>query len=388
MMEFRRPPLYGPRLRGVFTIEDLRRVARMRLPKGVFDFIDGGAEDEHTLANNRSAFDQVSLMPNTMRDVSNVDTSVKILGQITPLPIIIGPAGFTGAVHRDGELHVAEVAARKNLPYVVPTMSNVTLENIAAHSSGVLWFQLYPWRDKGLTRELVDRAYAAGYQALVVTVDVPIAGQRERDLRNGMVMPPKISPATIFDGIRKPRWTTSFLNSPKMNFANVADLTPKSMSTMDFVAQQFDPSFSLKDLEWLISSWPRKLIVKGVLTSRDAVAVESLGASAVVVSNHGGRQLDKAISPLDALLAIVDSAGSDFEIFLDSGIRRGTDMAIALAMGAKAVLVARPYLYGLGAAGEHGVDVALSILEKEFRRTLMLLGVNSSEELTRDLLSK
>ena len=364
-------------------VEDLRRAAARRWPKGVRDYVEGGADGEISLATNRAAFQRHELVPRVLRDVAVVDTSSTILGSPSTLPLALGPTGYSRMMHPDGETAVANAAARAGVPYTVATMSTVALEHIPV--GGELWFQLYMWRDRSLVEDLLARASAHGCRALMLTVDTAVTGHRLRDTRNGFALPPRLTPRTVLGMARRPGWCAAMLAGEPVTFANVLpELAHKSESVMEFAARQFDSSVSWSDLEWLRERWPGSLTVKGIVDPDDAARAVEHGADAVVVSNHGGRQLDQTVAPLEVLPAVRDRVGATAEVLIDSGLRRGTDLAIALALGADAGLLGRAYLYGLGAAGEAGVTRVLQILEAELCKAMRLLGVVSVADLRKE----
>jgi L-lactate dehydrogenase (cytochrome) len=376
------------RLARCHTIEDLRRVARRRLPRAVFDYVDGGAEDEVTLHRNREAFSALELVPTVLRDVDHVDPATTILGRPVPLPIVVAPTGFTRMVHHEGELAVARAAAARGLPYTLSTMSNTTIEAIAG-IGGDRWFQLYVWRDRGLARSLVERAQAAGYDALVLTVDIPVTGARERDLRSGLTIPPTLGLRTFVDGALHPHWWWRFLTSDGVTFANVTDRAHgEPAGVMAYIAKQFDPTVTWHDVEAMVASWSGPFVLKGVMSVADARRAADLGVTALVVSNHGGRQLDHAPATMAVLPEIVDAVGDRVEVMVDGGVRRGSDVVKALALGARAVMIGRAHQYGLGAAGQPGVEHALGILETELRRTMALVGARTVAEIDRDVVRR
>ena len=360
------------------NIEDLRRLARRRLPRGVFNYIDGGAEDEVTLRANADAFRRWNFAPRVLADVSRVDTSVTLLGRRLPFPLVLAPAGFTRMAAPDGELAVARAAARAGLPYSLSTVATRSIEEVAAAADGTLWFQLYVLRDRGLVRELVQRAAAAGYQALMPTVDIPVPGRRERDVRHGFTLPPQLGLGTIVDGIRHPGWTWRFIRSDPIVFSNVGGgsagdgSTPVALASL--INSLFDPAFTWRDLAWLREIWEGALVVKGIQTVADARLAADHGCDAIVLSNHGGRQLDGAPPVLDLVAPVVDAVGGRLAVICDGGVRRGGDIVKALALGARACMAGRAYLYGLGAGGEAGVDYAIALLADEMARTMALLG--------------
>jgi L-lactate dehydrogenase (cytochrome) len=386
----RRPALNPTtrRLAKCVTVDDLRKKALRRLPRAVFDYVDGAAEDEVTATRNVAAFGSFELVPRVLRDVSEPELATTIAGTPSALPLVLAPTGFTRMMHHEGELAVGRAAARAGLPYVLSTMGTTSIERLAAGATGPLWFQLYTWRDRGLAKELMGRAGAAGYQALMVTVDVPVQGGRERDVRNGLTIPPAISLRTFLDGARRPHWWWRFLTTRALTFENITDRAAKPGALHELINTQFDPAVSWRDLDWMLETWNGPLVLKGVLAVDDARQAASAGVQAIVVSNHGGRQLDHVPTTIDVLPSIVDAVGDDVEVLLDSGIRRGSDIVKALALGARACLVGRAYLYGLGAAGERGVDHAIDVLRTELRRAVQLTGARSLVELDRSFVHR
>ena len=374
------------------NIEDLRRLALRRLPRGVFNYIDGGAEDEVTLRANAAAFRGWNFAPRVLVDVSQVDTSTTLLGRRLPFPLVLAPVGFSRMADPEGELAAARAAARAQLPYSLSTVATRSIEEVAQAGSGPLWFQLYVLRDRGLVRDLVQRAAAAGYHALMPTVDIPVSGRRERDVRAGFTLPPQLGLGTIADGIRHPGWTWRFIRSEPIVFSNVrgrslADgTTPVALA--DYISSQFDPSVTWRDLEWLRATWPGALVLKGIQTVADARLAADHGCDAIVLSNHGGRQLDGAPPILDLVPAAVDAVGDRAAVICDGGVRRGGDIVKALALGAHACMAGRAYLYGLGAGGEAGVDYAINLLAEEMARTMALLGCRSVAQLERAHLTR
>ena len=369
-------------LRRCVTIEDLQHAAWRRWPKSVRGYVEGGADGEVSLARNRAAYESVGLVPSPLRDVTDVDLRTSILGGDSALPFALAPTGYTRMMHTAGEGAVAHAARDAGIPYTMSTMATTSLENVAADAGGDLWFQLYVWRDRGLVRELIERAKASGYRALMLTVDTPVTGLRVRDAHNGFTIPPQLSASTVLDMARHPLWCASMLTGPPITYANFAPevgRTPEGL--MEFAAKQFDPSVSWDDLAWIRGLWQGPLIVKGLVSESDAARAVEVGVDAVVLSNHGGRQLDQVVVPLQMLPAVRDRVGDKIAVFVDSGIRRGSDIAVALALGADAVLIGRPYLYGLGAAGERGVAASISMLGAELRRAMTLMGVTSVAQL-------
>jgi L-lactate dehydrogenase (cytochrome) len=386
-----RPLLQGPprtpgasarRLQRAASIDDLREQARRRVPRAVFDYTDGGAGREVSLRRSREAFDRVEFAPSTLRDVSSVDTSTTLLGGPAAMPLVLAPTGFTRMMHHEGEVGVARAAARAGVPYALSTMGTTSVEALAAGApEGRRWFQLYLWRDRAASTELVHRAAAAGYEALVLTVDTPVGGLRLRDVRNGMTIPPRLTARTVLDGARHPSWWVNLLTTEPLEFASLRFF---SGTVSELVAHVFDPTATLGDLRWLREQWAGPLVVKGIVTVDDALASVDAGADALVVSNHGGRQLDRAATPLEVLSDIVRAVGGRAEVYVDGGVLSGADVAAAVGLGARAALVGRAYLYGLMAGGEAGVDRALEILRRELLTTMQLVGVTSVGELAKD----
>jgi len=377
------------RLRRAVNVADLRRITRHRVPRGVFDYVDGGAEDERTLRANNAAFGSITFRPRVLRDVSAVDTCTTLLGRFLPLPLVLSPTGFTRILDPDGELAVARAAARAGLPYVLSTLGTRSIEEVAAVSDGPKWFQVYVWRDRGLVQELVGRARDAGYEALMLTVDNAVFGRRERDLRRGFTLPPRIGPSTVIDGVLHPAWTWAFVRADPIRFANVVGRDvgdgTDAVHLHDYINTQFDPATSWSDLEWLRDRWDGPIVVKGVQTVADARLAADVGVEAIALSNHGGRQLDGAPAPVELVAPVVDAVGDRCEVICDGGVRRGSDIVKAVALGARAASIGRAYLYGLGAAGERGVDHVLGLLTEDVRRTMALLGAPTIGHLDRDL---
>jgi len=376
------------RLRSSVSVADMRRITRRRVPRGVFDYVDGGAEDERTLHANSADFGAMGFRPRILRDVADVDPSTTLLGRPLPIPMVFSPTGFTRILCPDGELAVARAADRAGLPYTLSTLGTRSVEEVAAVNAGAKWFQLYVWRDRGLVQELVDRARESGYEALVLTVDNAVFGRRERDHRRGFTLPPQVGPRTLLDGALHPEWTWRFVRAEPIRFANVTgrDVGDGSdaVSLHEYIDRQFDPTMSWSDLEWLRDRWSGPLIVKGVQTVDDAVLAAKVGVQAVMLSNHGGRQLDTAPTPISLVAPVTDAVGDAVEVICDGGVRRGSDIVKAVALGAKAVGVGRAYLYALGAAGERGVDHLVDLFTADIKRTMALLGVKSVPDLSRD----
>ncbi|SOC55115.1 alpha-hydroxy acid oxidase [Ornithinimicrobium cerasi] len=362
------------------TIEDLRVLARRRTPRAVFDYVDGAAESELSLARSRQAFAEVEFRPRVLRDVSRVDAGVSILGVTSPVPVLLAPTGFTRMMHTQGEWAVARAAARAGVPFTLSTMGTVSVEDLATDVPDVQrWFQLYLWRDRAASRELVRRAGAAGFGTLVLTVDTAVAGQRLRDVRNGLTIPPALTARTLAGMALHPRWWGDLLTSEPIEFAS---LRSSGGTVAALVDRMFDPALTMADLAWLREEWAGRIVVKGVQHREDATELVELGVDGLVISNHGGRQLDRAVAPLDLLPEIRAAVGPDVPLLLDGGVLNGADVVAAVARGADAVMVGRAYLYGLMAGGEAGVDRALEILVSQVHRTLRLLGVTRTADLT------
>ncbi|HVV08824.1 alpha-hydroxy acid oxidase [Amycolatopsis sp.] len=363
------------RLGSAHTISDLRAVARRRTPRAVFDYTDGAAELEDSLRRARQAFRNVEFHPNVLRGVADVDTSVTILGNRSELPFAFAPTGFTRMMHHEGELAVARVAQRERIPYALSTMGTTSIEAVAkAAPDARKWFQLYVWRDHGAGRELMDRAWESGYDTLLLTVDTPVGGARMRDVRNGLTIPPTLTLRTFLDGATHPAWWVNLLTTEPLSFAS---LDSWDGTVAELINSLFDPTLSYDDLAWVRESWPGKLVVKGIQNADDARDVVKAGAEAVILSNHGGRQLDRAPTPLELLRPTLDAVGGSAEVWLDTGILSGGDIVAALAQGATTCLIGRAYLYGLMAGGERGVQRCVEILRTEIIRTMQLLGVRT-----------
>ncbi len=374
--------------RPIVSIEDLRRVAARKLPRPIFEMLDGGADDESTLRANTEAFSQWDLLPRALTGVGAVSTTTRVLGEQISLPLVLSPTGTTRLFHHQGEAAVARAASRAGVLYTLSTVSTLSIEQVAAASGGPRSFQLYAFRDRGLTREFVSRAREAGYSSLVVTVDMPVSGNRERDRRNGLTIPPRPNLRTLASMLAHPGWLSRYLFGAPITLANVThrpEVAGDGVTTAArFVAQQFDATMTWRDVEEIAAQWGGPLAVKGLLAAQDAQAALDAGATAIIVSNHGGRQLDGAVAAISALPRIVDAVAGRAEILLDGGVRRGTHVLKALALGATACMVGRPYLYGLAADGEAGVLQAIDILRSEIERGMILLGVAAPNAIGRD----
>ncbi|MET0917547.1 MAG: alpha-hydroxy acid oxidase [Burkholderiales bacterium] len=374
----------------IINIEDLRRLAKKRLPKAVFEFVDGAAHDERTLAANRRDFEQIWFAPHVLVDVGERRQAVRVLGQQYSSPFVMGPTGLAGMLWPEGDIATARATAKAGVGYCLSTNSNCSIEQVAAHGRRDFWFQLYLQRDREMARTLLDRARAAGCPVLCVTVDLPIQGPRERDERNGFTVPPRLDLENVFDFARHIGWLWRMATGPRITFANLegGDGHKSKLTTVaQHIADQFDATVTWKEIDWLKSIWGGAMAVKGILRPDDARLAVQHGADAVIVSNHGGRQLDGASSAVSALPAIVDAVGGRVEVLIDGGIRRGSDVVKALALGARACLVGRASLYGLAANGEAGVSRAIEILTKEIDITLALLGQPDVAKLDRSAIT-
>jgi L-lactate dehydrogenase (cytochrome) len=368
------------------NIDDFRERARRRLPRALFDYIDGGAGDEETLRANQADFARYTFRPRVLVDVSQRDQSTTVLGQQVASPLILAPTGFTGMFWPRGEIAAARAAAQAGLIFTLSTMSICSMEDVAVASSGPRWFQLYVWRDREIVRSLIERAKAAGYQALVITVDTPELGQRERDLRNGLTLPPRITARNVLDIVRRVAWLGSAITNPRPTFGNfvgVPGVEHDAISLASYTTKQFSPSTTWRELEWYRSVWDRPIAIKGILVPEDARLAVEHGIDAVIVSNHGGRQLDSVPSPIAVLPEMVDAVSGRAEVILDGGIRRGSDVVKALSLGACACMIGKAFNYAVAAAGERGVSRAISMLTSEIDRTLALIGRPTLRDLDR-----
>jgi len=361
----------------IVNIDDLRKVARRRLPRAIFDYVDGGAEDEYTMRANQADFRRYTFRPRVMVDVSQRNQATTVLGERVATPIILAPTGFTGMLWPRGEVVAARAAARKGAIFTVSTMSICSMEEVAEASSGPRWFQLYVWRDREIVRSLIERAKAAGYRVLVITVDTPVLGQRERDIRNGMVIPPRIGANNVLDTLRRVAWLKDFVRNPRITFGNFKDtlgVRHDPVSLASFTTKQFSPAVSWDDLDWYRSVWSGPIAIKGIMSAEDARLAVEHGVEAIVVSNHGGRQCDYLPSAVEVLPEVVDAVGGQAEVILDGGIRRGSDVVKAIALGARACMIGKAFNYGVAAGGQAGAERALDILMAEIDRTLALIG--------------
>lgn len=372
------------------NLDDFRAMAKKRLPRMIFDYLDGGADDEVTLRRNREAFSNYQLMPRTLRDVGQIDLSTSVLGQNIDLPILLSPTGQTCMFHHSGEAAVVRSAAKANTIYTLSSLSSTSIEAVAAASSGPKWFQIYVWRDRHITKEFIARCRDSGYHGLCLTVDLPVHGNRERDLRNGLTFPASLTARTAVDVLRHSAWLYHYLTGPKIELANVAASSNVAAvdqgDLMDYVSRQFDPTVNWDDAAWMIEQWGGPFLIKGIVNAEDAKTAVEIGASGIIISNHGGRQLDFMPPTIDVLPDIARAVEGRAEILLDSGVRRGTDVIKALALGANAVMMGRPYLYALAAGGEAGVDRMFALLRAEITRDMALLGCAKISDLTSDFI--
>jgi L-lactate dehydrogenase (cytochrome) len=362
----------GSRVAAAPAIEDLRDLGRRRTPRAVFDYVDGGAGYEESLDRSRRAFRSVEFRPQVLTDVSSVDTSARVVGEPISMPVVCAPTGFTRMMHVAGEIAVARSAQRAGIPYTLSTMGTTSPESLGrAVPEASRWFQLYLWQNREASRELIERARGAGFRVLMLTVDTPVAGDRLRDVRNGLTVPPKLTFRTLADMAMHPAWWFDLLTTEPLEFASLSNFDG---TVAEMVDQIFDPSADLETLEWVKSQWRGPVVVKGIQSVEDARRIVSTGVDGIVVSNHGGRQLDKAPTPLEILPDVVAAVGSETDVMIDGGVMNGSDVAAAVALGAKAVLVGRAYLYGLMAGGEAGVERSLEILRSQLSRTMQLVG--------------
>ncbi|SFT53572.1 alpha-hydroxy acid oxidase [Arthrobacter sp. ov118] len=373
------------RLAQAFTIADLRDGARKTTPRAVFNYTDGAAEEEITIARCRQAFRDIEFVPSVLRDVSSPDPTTEIFARQLAFPLVLAPTGYTRMMHNDGEKAVARVAARYNVPYTLSTVGTTTVEDLAeAAPDGNNWFQLYVAKDRAKTVELIDRVITSGYKVLMVTVDTQVGGSRVRELRDGLTIPPALSVKTFADMATHPSWWFDKLTTPPIEFASLRGFSGNSAEVAD---QIFDPGLTFEDIAWLRTVWPHKLLVKGIQSVADAERVVELGCDGVVLSNHGGRQLDRSPTVLRILPVVRERLGSDPVVLIDSGVMSGSDILAAVGLGADAAMVGRAYLYGLMAGGERGVSRALEILRGQYVRSMQLLGVKTTAGVTREHVS-
>tara|TARA_Y100000758_G_scaffold1877_1_gene1602 strand:+ start:407 stop:1555 length:1149 start_codon:yes stop_codon:yes gene_type:complete len=367
------------------NIDDFKTMAKSRIPNPLFHYIDGGADDESTLRRNTSAYKEYDLVPNGLADVANIDLSTTILGQKVSSPLFLAPTGMNRLFHHDGECATSRAAEIYGCYYSLSTLSSVSIEEIGALTSSPKMFQIYIHKDRGLTYELIERCKRAKFTSLCLTIDTIVAGNRERDLRTGMTMPPKFTPSSLLSFAMRPRWVFNYFTHEAFKLANLEGKTEKgskeSLSVIDYINSQFDNRLCWEDAQKAVETWGGPFAIKGVMSIEDAKRAVDIGATAIMISNHGGRQLDCSPAPFDLLSDIVDAVGGKIEIICDGGIRRGTHALKALALGANACSMGRPYLYGLAAAGQAGVEAVLSFFEAELKRNMMLMGVNKLSQL-------
>jgi len=373
----------------VTNIADLREIARRRVPRAFFEYADRGSYDEVTLRENRRAFERLQLRQRVMQNVDHRSLGTTILGSPVSMPLAIAPTGLTGLQHGSGEILGARAAAEAGIPFCLSTVSICSIEQVRAACDTPFWFQVYVMRDRGFTRELIRRAHAAQCSALMLTADLTVQGQRHREIKNGLSVPPKVTLRNLFDIMSKPRWAWSVLKAPSRSFGNLDGRIQgaDSLTTLaQWIANQFDPTLNWNDLAWIREEWPGKLIIKGILDPEDARLAVEHGVDAIVVSNHGGRQLDGAPATIDALPSIVDAVAGRTEVLFDSGITSGQDLIKALALGARAGLIGKAFLYGLGANGQAGVTQAIELIRRELSVTMALTGQRDATRISRDIL--
>ena len=374
------------------NVNDLRKLAKRRLPRAMFHYIDGGADDEVTLRRNTVAFEDYELQPSFLNPVDQINTRINLFRKELQIPFFIAPTGMSRLFHHTKENAVARAAAKFGTVYTLSTMGTASLEEIAEETDGLKMFQIYILKDRELTKEFVSRCKAANYDALCLTVDVPLAGNRERDKVTGMTMPPRFTLKSLFSFAMHPRWSFNLLVHPDFRLANVVHrvdaLSNSPMSLIEYVNSQFDRTVSWEDVAWLIQEWNGPFVIKGLLTADDATKAKDVGASAIMISNHGGRQLDGTPAPIDCISSMREAVGNDLELIVDGGIRRGTHIIKALALGADAVSIGKAYLYGLAAGGQKGVELALQMLRNELERDMALLGVSSIKQLSSKYIRK
>lgn len=386
LLRVRRPTLdpVARRLTNALSIGDLRAIAARTTPRAVFDYVDGGADAEVTVRRNRSAFDAVELLPQYLSPVADPVLTTTLLGREIGMPLVFAPTGYTRMMHHHGEAGVARVAADNRLPYTLLTVGTSTIEDVAAAApGGNNWFQLYLTKDERINTDLLDRARAAGCSTVMLTVDTPVAARHLKDIRNGLTIPPSLTPRTLAGMARHPAWALNKLTTPPITFASLTAMAGPSIDAVQVADVAFEPTLSYRHLDWLRKHWDGDLLVKGIVSPENARRAVDHGADGVVVSNHGGRQLDRAPATLHVLPQVREAVGPDATVVLDSGVRHGADIIAARALGADAVMIGRAYLYGLMAGGERGVARAIDILREEYSRSLQLLGLNSSGAISR-----
>ena len=376
-----------PSVQQTHSLNDLRTLARRRLPRPIFDYLEGGADEERSLTRNVDAFTDYEIVPDVLTDVSSIQTATTIFGQPAAWPLMLSATGLTRMFHGSAEPAVARAAAGQGIPYCLSTMGTTRLEDLPEAAPAPKLFQIYVFKDRGLTREFVSRCREAEYAGLCLTVDTPVAGNRLRDHRSGLSLPPRLTARSLLDFVLHPGWSIPALTGARFDLANVSHrtdaLATNPMSLFEFISRQFDPSLTWRDVEWLASEWNGPLAIKGLMTAEDATRAIQSGASGVIISNHGGRQLDGAPAPIDQVSTVRDALGEGPDVICDGGVRHGSDIFKALALGATACSIGRPYLYGLAAGGEAGVAQSLKLLRGEFERTLALAGTGSIRSLAK-----
>ena len=379
------------KMKNATCIEDLREFARRQVPRVFFEYVDAGSYSQETLRANRTDLEQIKLRQRVMVDVSSRDTSTTMIGEKVSLPVALAPVGLPGLIHGGGEILACRAAQAAGIPFTMSTPSICSIEDLAAAVNKPFWFQLYVMKDRGFTRSLIERAAAARCTALVLTVDLPMMGQRHVDIRNGLSVPPSLKIKNVVEMAMKPRWTLGVLAGKRRTLGNFDGYIKNRegiRSILQWVGSQFDQTLSWKDVDWVRNLWPGKLIIKGILDVEDARLATKTGATALVVSNHGGRQLDGTVSSISMLPKVVDAVGSETEVLFDGGIRAGQDVLRALALGAKGCLIGRAYIYGLGAGGELGVAKAIDIIKRELEFSMALTGVKRVSEIGRHILAQ
>jgi L-lactate dehydrogenase (cytochrome) len=371
-------------------VMDFRAHAKARLPKAIFDYIDGGADDERTLGWNHDRYAELALMPRALVNVAELNTRTTALGHEMALPFYISPTAGQRLFHHEGEAGVARAAHAYGLVYGLSTLATSTIETVGAATPGPKWFQVYVWKDRGLVKSMIERARAAGFTALMLTVDAPIAGKRERDLHNGFSIPPRIGARRVLEAFVRPEWTFNYLTHPKVGFEVLGDIEgiTETAGVMEFINKQFDRTITWDDAAWMIREWGGEFAIKGLIAPDDCVRAAEVGATGVVLSNHGGRQLDSCLAPIDVLEPCVDAAGDRLDVLIDGGLYRGVDIVKALCLGAKAVGLGRAVLYSHAAFGEAGVRRMLAILKDEIDRALALMGVSDVKALNRSYVQR
>lgn len=374
------------------NVADLRCRARKALPGPIYHYLDGGADDEWTLRRNTAAFDEYQLLPRCLMDVRNVDTGTTILGKRSALPVMLSPTGMSRLFHHDKELAVYRAASKFGIPYVLSTMATTSLEEVAEAAKGTRLFQLYIFKDRGLTKELLERCKVTGYGGLCLTVDTPLAGNRERDRRTGFSLPPRLTLHSLLSFGTSFRWLVTLFRAPDFRLVNVAhkveSMSRGATSVIEYVNSQFDRTITWEEAAWLVDQWGGPFLIKGLQAPADVKRAQEIGATAVMISNHGGRQLEGTPAPVDCISMIREAVGDTLELIIDGGVRRGTHILKAIALGANAVSVGRPYLYGLAAGGQRGVERVIEILASELARSMALCGCRSIQDIGRSAVTK